>query len=239
MRIATDDTLTQETLAARLLLCAARRRRTARCVAVGDDGTVLQHSGSDWNLSTPDDATLYSAFALDANTLLVAGSGGAYLSNQTPEDTGAVVALFGVWARSATDVFAAGEAGTLLHRSDAWSALDSTVSVDLHAISGDGSLVMAVGAGGTILVSSDGTSFGAESSGSSADLDGLWLGGGEALRGRRRQASSSAPRRQRLAHPTLERPPRCAPSSAAASTDVLGGGRRRHHPALLAVERPC
>jgi hypothetical protein len=181
LRIAADSTVTQETLAPGYSLRGASAAGGS-VWAVGDDGAVLQRSGAGWSLvSMLDEASLYSAFALDADNLLVTGSGGAYWTNQTIEDTGALVALFGLWARGATDVFAAGEGGTLLHRSDSWSALDSGVTGDLRAISGDNTRVLAVGAGGTILASSNGASFAAESSGTSADLDGLWLGDGEAF----------------------------------------------------------
>jgi hypothetical protein len=67
--------------------------------------------------------------------------------------TGTSAGLLGVWGSSATDVYAVGETGTMLHYDGVnWSAVESGTEVDLYGIWGSSSTnVYAVGGQGTIL----------------------------------------------------------------------------------------
>ncbi len=61
--------------------------------------------------------------------------------------------LYGVWGSSATDVFAVGYVGTILHyNGSAWSAMSSGTTEYLHGVWGSSAIdVFAVGISGTIL----------------------------------------------------------------------------------------
>jgi hypothetical protein len=184
VRIAADDGITVEAPGAGFNLRGATAAG-GDVWLVGDDGSVLLRGASGWGYSAQSGDTLYGAFGLGAGDFLEVGSGGHFARNQTAEDTGATVALFAVWARSSTDVFAVGEGGVILHRgSDAgapWTALTNNSTTDLHAVFGSGATVYAAGSSGTLLRSDDGTSWTAESAPSNADLFGLWASGNEAF----------------------------------------------------------
>jgi hypothetical protein len=156
--------------------------------AVGDSGAVLRRHSGQWLYSSTSDATMFSAFGLGADDFIEVGSGGHYDRNQLEEETASTLGLFGVFARSATDVFAVGEAGTIIHRgpnnavpdAGAWTTLNSTTTNDLHGIHGSGTTLLAAGASGTLLRSDDSTAWSAETSGSAADLFAVWVTGTEA-----------------------------------------------------------
>ncbi len=84
-------------------------------------------------------------------------------------------ALLGVWGSSATDVFAVGMGGTILHYDGTkWLPMTSGTTKDLNAVWGSsGSDVFAVGADGTIL-HYDGTSWSSMSSGTTYSLTCVW-----------------------------------------------------------------
>ena len=89
--------------------------------------------------------------------------------------SGTTNVLYGVWGSSATDVFAVGDSGTILHYDgSAWSAMSSGTTNDLAGVWGSSATdVFAVGAGGTIL-HYDGSAWSAMSSGTTNDLAGVW-----------------------------------------------------------------
>ncbi len=90
--------------------------------------------------------------------------------------------LSAVWGRSATDVYAVGRGGLIMHYDgSAWRQVKGVpTSADLYDIAGEGRRLVAVGAGGTILSLRDGR-WHAEQSPSRADLYGVWLGAGGGL----------------------------------------------------------
>ncbi len=83
--------------------------------------------------------------------------------------------LYGIWGTSASNVFAVGESGVIIHRdASAWSQMSNDATQDLFGIYGtSGNHVFAVGRSGTIL-HYDGTSWSSMASGTSRDLYGVW-----------------------------------------------------------------
>jgi hypothetical protein len=81
----------------------------------------------------------------------------------------------GVWGSSATDIFAVGYGGTILHYDGTeWSAMSSGTTQSLLGVWGNSATdVFAVGYGGTIL-HYDGTDWSAMSSGTTQRLEGVW-----------------------------------------------------------------
>jgi hypothetical protein len=83
--------------------------------------------------------------------------------------------LNGVWGISATDVFAVGDAGTILHYDGTdWSAMSSGTTASLNGVWGSSAAdVFAIGDDGTIL-HYDGTSWSAMTSNTAWTLFGVW-----------------------------------------------------------------
>jgi hypothetical protein len=70
-----------------------------------------------------------------------------------PATSGTTNDLRGVWGRSATDVWAVGSGGAILHwDGGGWSPSASGTTQNLSGVGGDATNVWAVGANGTILV---------------------------------------------------------------------------------------
>ena len=90
-------------------------------------------------------------------------------------DSGTAPPLLAIWGSSATDVFAVGSGGTILHyNGSAWSAMNSGTANQLSAIWGSSATdVFAVGLYGTIL-HYDGTAWSAMDSGTPIGLSGVW-----------------------------------------------------------------
>ncbi|MCK5796981.1 MAG: hypothetical protein KAI47_07355 [Deltaproteobacteria bacterium] len=86
--------------------------------------------------------------------------------------------LKGIWAASATDIWAVGASGTILHYDGkAWTAQKSGVTVDLQAIHGSSATSLwAVGASGTVL-HYDGTTWRNEKPPTVEDLYDVWATG--------------------------------------------------------------
>ncbi len=85
--------------------------------------------------------------------------------------------LYGVWGSSATNLYAVGGGGTILHSSDGttWAAQTSNTTNPLHGVWGSSATnLYAVGRGGTILHSGDGTTWAAQTSNIPNDLLGIW-----------------------------------------------------------------
>ena len=132
--------------------------------AVGDNGTILHYDGTSWSAVT-------TGFALSA------------------------INLYGVDAHGDGAVYIVGDGGTIVHSPDDgvhWSLQSSPVTTALFSVgrvSGGGggpSPVFAVGAGGVILHSADGTTWNQQSSGTTDSLfvtggpaDNDWFAGGQ------------------------------------------------------------
>jgi len=88
--------------------------------------------------------------------------------------------LRGVWGSGASDVYAVGHGGTILHyNGTSWSSQTSGTTNNLYGVWGSGaSDVYAVGASGTILRSTDsGTTWTSKTSGTTNHLYGVWGSG--------------------------------------------------------------
>ena len=83
--------------------------------------------------------------------------------------------LHGVWGNSSTDVFAVGDAGTILHYDGSdWSGMTSGTAANLSDIWGwNSSYIVAVGESGTIL-HYNGSAWSPMVSGTAEDLHGIW-----------------------------------------------------------------
>lgn len=97
----------------------------------------------------------------------------------TAQNSGITTNLYGVWGSSATNVFAVGEWGTVLHyNGSSWTVQTSaTVTAeDLRSVWGSSTTdVFAVGDGGTILhTSNGGITWLKQDSGTSSSLYGVW-----------------------------------------------------------------
>ena len=97
---------------------------------VGRYGFIWHYDGQQWtDVPLPDDITLDAA--------------------------GELPALFKVWGRSATDIYAVGGSGLMLHyNGTAWSVVPTGTTQALFTVHGNADMVVAVGARGTVI---DGT----------------------------------------------------------------------------------
>jgi len=100
---------------------------------------------------------------------------GAYAQTWSSMTSGTTNPLWGIWGSSASDVFAVGYMGTILHYDGStWSAMTSGTTNQLMGIWGSSSSdVFAVGGVGTIR-HYNGSSWSAMTSGTSADLADVW-----------------------------------------------------------------
>src|SRR5919106_1772367 len=114
----------------------------------------------------------------------------AYAWSSVP--SGTTNALYGIWGSSASDIWAVGASGTILHwNGSAWSSVTSGTKAGLNAVWGSGpSDVWTVGSGGIIL-HWNGSAWSSEPSGTTDGLRGVWgssatevwaVGGGSAGR---------------------------------------------------------
>ena len=88
--------------------------------AVGDAGTILYFNGTDWTQQASGVTQQLLAVAGAGDTVWAAGAGGVILKKVgsgawTVQASGTSRAIYALWARSTTDVWAGGEAGLLLH----------------------------------------------------------------------------------------------------------------------------
>jgi photosystem II stability/assembly factor-like uncharacterized protein len=120
--------------------------------AVGQSGTILRYDGTSWaQMTSPVTATLLSVWspardtaapnvvpnvyaAADDGSILVNTAGGAtWTVMRSPTS----VALTSLWGISATEIYAAGDQGTLLRfDGTSWSSMQSGVTASLTAIGG-------------------------------------------------------------------------------------------------------
>jgi len=92
-----------------------------------------------------------------------------------PMASGTTALLYAVWGTSATNVYAVGSGGAILHfDGSSWASMASGTSSNLYAVWGSSATdVFAVGFGGTIL-HYDGSLWAPMASGSSGPLNGVW-----------------------------------------------------------------
>lgn len=131
--------------------------------AVGTAGTVMHWNGAAWSTqATPGNYILLGVGGDHAVGRVTGGAGmpamlrfaGTWqdISNRLPaEIANQPIALRGVWA-NATDVFAVGDAGKIVHvANDTYTLMPSGTNNALNAVAGSGADVFAVGAGGVVL----------------------------------------------------------------------------------------
>ena len=126
--------------------------------AVGYGGIVLHWNGTSWNTSTTGMSAewLYGVWGSGPNDVWVVGSGstikhwnGTYWASVTSHSTAWLRAVAGTGPK---DAWAVGHQGTLLRWDGSnWLPMTSGTTKDLYAVWANGSEVVAVGAGGTIL----------------------------------------------------------------------------------------
>ncbi len=153
-------------------------------VTAGSGGQLAHFMGSAW---APEDSSVVTSInglwsrtsgdwlAVGEAGMILRGSGTGALT-WVGESSGVTTDLYGVWA-SATDAYAVGFGGVVLHSSGGgtWAAETSGTSVDLFGVFGAGDQVWAVGAEGTI-INRTGGAWRVERSGG-ADLRAVWASG--------------------------------------------------------------
>jgi photosystem II stability/assembly factor-like uncharacterized protein len=138
----------------------------AGAVAVGDLATTYLYASFNWTeflAQQPEPrpslhavwGTGSSAFAVGEEGVIFSSSDGGQTWQQMQSNS--TNALNAVWGRNASNVYAVGDAGTLLHYDgNAWTARVAS-AFDLHGIAGGGAIeIFCVGDSGTLLRSVDG-----------------------------------------------------------------------------------
>ncbi len=148
-------------------------------------GTICSADGWCWENPLPQGGTLHAvAVREDSSEVWAVGEGGVVLRSLNGglnwEGWGAAggvsQTLRGVWPAKApsSDVVAVGDEGTILRYDGiSWTKVSSGVSKGLNGIWGGASGLFAVGDGGTILTSDDGSVWKPETVGTTADLLGV------------------------------------------------------------------
>lgn len=154
--------------------------------AVGVSGTVIHNDGSIWkpvdfgSNQGPWDIQGLFGFGKDVTAV---GAGGLILKlasdgtvTQEPSQNNGT--LLAAWGNSPTDMYAVGQAGTILHnQGSGWVKEPVGTAADIQSVFGVGSFeVMAVGLGGTVLRRIDGL-WQAEDAGVTFDLYDGWASG--------------------------------------------------------------
>ena len=165
-------------------LRAVRGNGPGDLLAVGDGGTVLRSTGGAWTaVKTGTKADLHGVFSVGGSYYMVGALGtalsfdGLSLKN-LGSPPGVYVSLLGVWGRSASEIYAVGEVGTVVRYDGAgkWTSLKPGTSQTLRAVWGHGKHLIAVGDNGTAM-HHDGSSWKARGPGGSASLRALWGSG--------------------------------------------------------------
>lgn len=162
-------------------LFAVGTRSSDDVIAVGKNGRIVRHAGSEWLEQTS--GTTSDLFAVwgDPNSARVfaVGAAGTVVSHDgsawQTQTSGTTAPLRSVWGSSATDVFAVGDNGTILHfDGTSWTAQSSGTTQNLRGVWGSSpNSVFAVGAGGTVL-RYDGVRWTAQSTGFQMDFTDVW-----------------------------------------------------------------
>jgi hypothetical protein len=124
--------------------------------------------------SDPDPADFPEAMAVEAVTACATGT----WCVESPPGVATATLLHGVWAVTANDVFAVGDGGTILRRTnDVWTAMTTPTTSNLRGVWGSSSTdVWAGGVTGTLL-HFDGTAWTLITLASTADIDAVWGSG--------------------------------------------------------------
>jgi photosystem II stability/assembly factor-like uncharacterized protein len=128
--------------------------------AVGASGALLASSdgGATWKTSTIAADRLHAIWGSGPNDLYAGGDAAIYHSTDgaTWSATPVAAPIYALTGASATDVFAVGDGGLILHHgtSDSWSRLDAPTSAALHTVwEGAPGTLVAAGTVGTIVTS--------------------------------------------------------------------------------------
>jgi len=137
--------------------------------AVGDAGTILRFDGVDWNPEVAPGFAYTDVWGFPSSEPIAVALGGVIAMRNAgtwsamtdPVSTD----LFGVWGTSATNAYAVGANGVILHLDDSgvWESMVSGVSDDIVAVSGANETVWVVTQGG-IALRRDGASWRIEES---------------------------------------------------------------------------
>jgi hypothetical protein len=128
--------------------------------AVGSNGTIVRRSAGKWQSETsPSNLGLLGVWAADSVNVFAVGEQGTILrrgsSGWVAEPSSTTSQLWSVMGSSATSVWAVGTGGQLLQRSGTtWRSFASGTTNDLFQVLVTGRRVLAVGAGGAVLLKS-------------------------------------------------------------------------------------
>jgi photosystem II stability/assembly factor-like uncharacterized protein len=161
-----------------------------------DSSTVKALDCHNVDPSCTNPATFYGLWGTDGSTYTAyaVGRGGIILrmtgANDPVKETNPTVNdMNAIWGVSATEIYAVGDAGTILKSTGgsgtgSWKALTSGVTANLLSVAGVGGEVYAVGAAGTVLCSSDqGVTWVTVNTGAltNQDLTAVWGAGGKVV----------------------------------------------------------
>lgn len=155
-------------------------------VAVGDGGVVITSpDGVVWTARNSSTSNALLAVTYTGTQFVAVGARGTVRLSSTgvtwtTGTSGTTTHLRGVAASSSSQMVAVGDSGVLIGSSNgtAWTLRTSGVSVDLNGVGTNGSVFIAVGAGGRVLKSADAVNW----SSASSPLTGTELGGLRAVR---------------------------------------------------------
>ena len=156
-------------------------------VAVGQNGTILTSpDGATWTSRVSGTSARLRAVTAKGATIIVVGQAGTVLTSAdgvswTPVTSGIAEGLRGVAASSTLVVAVGGQtAGQIFTSPDGATWTQASLAAPAGALRGvahNGTQFAAVGAGGSILTSTDGTTWVARTSGTAERLDGIvWTG---------------------------------------------------------------
>jgi hypothetical protein len=129
-------------------------------VSAGSSGVIQRYTGSNWQAApnAPIAGVTFRGVWTSASQIFAVGAATAGVIytqqaagwNASPASP--ATSLASVWGRTADDVYAVGDAGTIMHYDGVtWSPMISTTSSALEAVAGTDNNVFVVGAGGMIL----------------------------------------------------------------------------------------
>jgi hypothetical protein len=158
-----------------------RNGGTATGVAVGESGTILHYNGTAWASRPGGAGTLMSVARVGTEWFVVGLDGVIFHSTDgltwTPQTSGVTDDLIVVGGPAANNVYIGGENGRLLHSSGGgtWTSVgySSGTTNTIRAATGVGSEIWLLGDNGTITRSTNGTTFTAQTSGTTQALYGV------------------------------------------------------------------
>lgn len=146
----------------------------------GSDPVLLSFDGASWNVWVGNgDGSLAGVWESGAGAGWAVGYGGAayhWTTGSRGQVTIASANLDAIWGASPTDVWVAGDAGTLLHGDGAaWTATPSGTAEDLLCVWGSGANDVWVGGSNGTLLHWTGSSWGKVDAGVSAAVTAIWI----------------------------------------------------------------